>query len=108
MIIVPKNTPSVKRSKLSKEELKHFRMLETESRQKQMETWQQRNRMRNDDNYLRIELRKIFQHAPACRIKSHRSEVFIQKWDREMQVERELTEKANAITVEQIKGRKWK
>jgi hypothetical protein len=34
--------------------------------------------------------------------------VFIGKWDAEMQSEKQIIEEANKLTMEQIKGRKWK
>jgi len=64
--------------------------------------------MKNDDNYMRMQLRNIFRYAPPCRIKSRRAEVFIGKWDAEMQSEKQIIEEANKLTMEQIKGRKWK
>ena len=52
MIRIPKDTPTENRSKLSKDELKHFRMLETQFRQREQENKKVRAKLARDTEVM--------------------------------------------------------
>lgn len=96
MIIIPKGTPTENRSKLSNDELKHFRMLETQFRQ-QEETW---NKKTNDEWAMALRLKETIYNAPTVCQKSPYEQWLCDMWNIELTIDREQIEIENKVIVE--------
>ena len=96
MLVIPKDTPTVNRSKLSKDELKHFRMLETQFRQ-QEQTW---NKTTNDEWAMALQVQQTIRNAPTVCQKSPYEQWLCDMWNIELRIDREQTEIENKVIVE--------
>lgn len=91
MIRIPRNTPKQNRSKLSDDELKHFRMLETQFRQNEA----LQNQMMNDDRVLGIQVINAIRNAPQK--KTPYVQWLCDMWDKELEIDRKSIERENQI-----------
>lgn len=96
MLVIPKDTPTVNRSKLSKDELKHFRMLETQFRQ-QEQTW---NQTMNEERVKALMAIQTIRNAPTVCQKSPYEQWLCDMWNIELTIDREQTEIENKVIVE--------
>lgn len=83
MIIIPKGTPTENRSKLSKDELKHFRMLETQFCQ----TEQTRKQTMNDEWAMALQIRQTIRNAPTVCVKSPYEQWLCDMWNVELAID---------------------
>ena len=96
MLVIPKDTPTVNRSKLSKDELKHFRMLETQFRQ-QEQMWKQ---TMNEERVKALMVIQTIRNAPTVCQKSPYEQWLCDMWNIELTIDREQTEIENKVIVE--------
>jgi len=93
MIIIPRNTPTENRSKLSNEELKHFRMLETQFRQREA----LQNRTMNDEWGFRLQVIQAIRNAPEVADKTPYVQWLCDMWDKELEIDRKAIEAENRV-----------
>lgn len=83
MIIIPKGTPTANRSKLSKDELRHFRTLETQFRQAEA-TW---NQATNDDRVMALQVIQTIRNTPTVCTKSPYEHWLCDLWNGELAID---------------------
>ena len=96
MIIIPKGTPTENRSKLSKDELKHFRMLETQFRQERQK-W---NQTMNEELVMSRRVIETIRNAPTVYQKSPYEQWLCDMWNIELTIDRDQIEAENKVIVE--------
>ena len=96
MIIIPKGTPTENRSKLSKEELKHFRMLETQFRQERQK-W---NQTMNEELVMSRRVIETIRNADTVYQKSPYEQWLCDMWNIELTIDRDQIEAENKVIVE--------
>ena len=93
MIRIPKDTPRENRSKLSNEELKHFRMLETQFRQREA----LQNRTMNDEWGFRLQVIQAIRNAPEVAEKTPYVQWLCDMWNKELEIDRKAIEAENQV-----------
>lgn len=93
MIIIPKETPTANRSKLSKDELRHFRTLETQFRQAEL-TW---NQTINDDRVMALQVIQTIRNAPTMCTKSPYEHWLCDMWNGELAIDWPQIEAENQV-----------
>jgi len=93
VIRIPKDTPRESLSKLSNEELKHFRMLETQFRQREA----LQNRTMNDEWGFRLQVIQAIRNAPEVADKTPYVQWLCDMWDKELEIDRKAIEAENQI-----------
>ena len=93
MIIIPKGTPTANRSKLSKDELRHFRTLETQFRQTEL-TW---NQTINDDRVMALQVIQTIRNAPTVCDKSPYEQWLCDMWNGELAIDWPQIEAENQV-----------
>ena len=93
MIRIPKDTPRESLSKLSNEELKHFRMLETQFRQREA----LQNRTMNDEWGFRLQVIQAIRNAPEVANKTPHVQWLCDMWDKELEIDRKAIETENQV-----------
>jgi hypothetical protein len=93
VIRIPKDTQRENLSKLSNDELKHFKMLETQFRQREA----LQNRTRNDEWGFRLQVIQAIRNAPMAAEKTPYVQWLCDMWDKELEIDRKAIEAENQV-----------
>ncbi len=93
MIRIPKYTQRENLSKLSNDELKHFKMLETQFRQREA----LQNRTRNDEWGFRLQVTQAIRNAPEVADKTPYIQWLCDMWNKELEIDRKAIEAENRV-----------